>query len=59
MYPTYELALQRQAEIRTGAAQQRMSRQARSAPRPTRSRSLTAWTRPFRLTATDSRPAQA
>ena len=59
MYPTYELALQRQAEIRATAAHHRMVREARSGSRPTSPGALPAWTRRLRLTAAPSRPAQA
>ena len=49
MYPTYELALQRQAEIRGGLGRQRLARQARSGSRPNAAPTLPASKRRFRL----------
>ena len=46
MYPTYELALQRQAEIRVGLGRQRL---ARSGSRPNAAPTLPASKRRFRL----------
>lgn len=59
MYPTYELALQRQAEIRATIAHDRKVREARSGSRNSQARALPEWARRFRLSASHSRPAQA
>lgn len=58
MYPTYEIALQRQAETRASAARRRMAREARSGSRARQARALPAWTQRLRPTAARFRPAQ-
>lgn len=58
MYP-YELALQRQAEIRAAAARHRVVREGGSRTRPTKARMLLAWARHFRLSPKPSRADQA